>query len=240
MEIDPKSLSTFGPFAILGLFVYILLGPMHESSKGGKVGAALYQITFGAILVLTVVDVRAWWKLNLISHEFIIKGRLIGLESTWAVSSPYNDMYIRRILNGHSKSDFAWRIISESKLPERPPVEIVVDRSVPGHEDVSFYQMPILSSFYEGMDVVLVYSPADRRLLLDEDGKMIELNTVPFSDVITAPSGSLLGRLGTVLAQNRDPLQTIAAELESNDALLRLSAREDLAKDGRLGHSIYR
>jgi hypothetical protein len=114
-------LFTSGPFGLLVLFLFVIerrTRPLLVGNLKKPVGLAVYISTWVTIFMLCVVTVVIWIKLNVPDKEATIKGRLIGLNPTESVTSPYEDLYLRRVYGSTTHSDFVWRIISGSQLPD--------------------------------------------------------------------------------------------------------------------------
>lgn len=175
-----------------------------------------------------------------ISDQAVIHGRLVGLKPTMDFESPFDALYLRRVAKTQSQAAFVWLIVSQQKLSGEK-VDLLLDGSTPEHEDVDNCEMPIKPDFY-GREVVLKYD--SRRRLLMEDGIPLNCSAAPLLAGIheknPVAQGFRFHLVPRAYAQGPDQkagaeLEAMSERLESNDAVVRLQARADLAAAGRDG-----
>jgi hypothetical protein len=238
MDALASMLYKTGPFGILVVFLFVMERRTRSLLVGHlkkPVGVAVYILNWVTILVLCVVTVVIWIKLNVPGKEATIKGRLIGLRPNESLASPFENLYLRRVYGSDTHSDYVWRIISNSPLPSGASVPLYVDRSLPGHEDVEIFELKIDTSFYTN-DVSLTYDATRKNLLVtDADGG----HTVrKLSQIMGRAEPSLLARLrtwlagATVLLAQSSGTDSISSRLQADDPVVRLTARDELASRG--------
>lgn len=242
-----KLLFTYGPFALLTLFVFVILGKaksqMNDTAKKNPVRVLVYSGTWVAIFVLCGIIVWVWIRLNVPSEEFTIRGHLTGLQDDEKFASRFADMFLKRLsYEQHRNFDYEWRIITRDKLPDAQSISLLIDRSTKEHEDLVEYVLPIRSDFYVANAIVdLKYNRQGRKLELFQGGEFTPLKVTWSSDTgetqgaLQEPAGGSVGFLNlvtTVFAQSPMNSETLGRRLESDDPVMRLDARAELAKAG--------
>jgi len=238
-----KTLYIYGPFALLALLVFVMEGKarrqLKESNASQRVRVSIYVGVWLAIFVCGAITVWIWVALNIPGNEQVIRGRLIGLQCTEDFRSK-REMFARKIYD-KKDCEVAFRIISPNKLEPNTQIDLWVDLSTPGHEDPDAetpYALPISADFYG----------ANKEILLDYDRKAHQLKmqtgkgwTVLSKVGATAQLGQHSPSWWTVatdwvmpsaLAQVSN-LQSISQRLESNDTIVRVDARNELARMGQ-------
>jgi hypothetical protein len=240
-----KLLLTYGPAALIVFLVTIVekkaRGFYREARRqNDKTGTIIYVMVWMAIFALAIVIVWVWIDINVPTREATIRGRLIGLDAKEEVKSPFEDLYLRRVYGGKSHFDFVWRIISPKRLAPGTEVDLYLDRSSPEHEDLTVYELPIASDFYEqDTEVTLTYDRESRRLLLRGKNGTTPLKTATtqalLGEAIRKKPGHLLDLARSVYAQQKDNFEILSRRLESDDSVIRVQARSDLAQMGERG-----
>lgn len=242
-----KLLFTYGPFALLTLFIFVILGKaksqMNDSAKKNPVRVLVYAATWFAIFVLCGIIVWVWIRLNVPSEEFTIRGHLTGLQDDEKFASRFADMFLKRLsYEQHRNFDYEWRIITRDKLPDAQSISLLIDRSTKEHEDLVEYVLPIRSDFYATNAIVdLKYNRQARKLELLQGGEFTPLKVMWSSDTgetqgaLQEPAEGSIGFLNLVklvFAQAGINSETLGRRLESDDPVIRLDARADLARAG--------
>jgi hypothetical protein len=238
-----KTLYIYGPFALLALLVFVMEGKarrqLKESHASNSVRISIYVAVWLAIFVCGAITVWIWINLNVPGSEQVIRGRLIGLQRSEEFRSR-KEMFVRKVYD-KKDCDFAWRIISPKKLDPGYTVDLWVDLSTPDHEDPDAdtpYELPISSDFYaDNKELLLDYDRRAHQLklrtsdgwtVLKKVGAMVNLSD-------HSPSWwdlSLNWLMPSSLAQTSN-LQSILQRLESNDAIVRVDARNEIAQMGQ-------
>lgn len=242
-----KLLFTYGPFALLTLFVFVILGKaksqMNDSAKRNPVRVLVYSSTWFAIFGLCGIIVWVWIRMNVPSQEFTIRGHLTGLQDDEKFASRFADMFLKRLsYEQHRSFDYEWRIITRDKLPDAQSISLLIDRSTKEHEDLVEYVLPIHSDFYATNAIVdLKYNRQARKLELFQGGEFTPLKVTWSSDAgevqgaLQEPAEGSIGFLKwvtTVFAQSGINAEILGRRLESDDPVIRLDARAELARAG--------
>lgn len=239
-----KILSTGGASGVLVFAVLFLLKWQSRYMKDAPpawrrsvilVFLGTWIVIFVAAGLIMYVGVR-----NEISSQAIIRGRLLGLEPTADFESPFDALYLRRVAKTQSQAAFAWLIVSQAKL-SGGRVDLLLDRSTSANEDVAGCELPIKDEFYR-REVVLKYDAKNR--ILSEGGVPLKCGPTLMLDGNNTPRNSpfRFQLIPSAFAQvtdgtNSTRLAAISERLESNDAVVRLQARSDLAASGHDGIS---
>jgi len=239
-EAVARALFLYGPFAVLALLVFVMevkaRSQLSDVATSKLVRVSIYVATWLSIFTCCWIAVWVWIRLNVPGREEVIRGRLTGLIDTEEFRSRSKEMFVRRIYD-KKNFDFAWRIVSSKKLPPGSIIDLLVDRSTPKSEDVTTYEMPISTDFYETeTELLLVYDRESRLLKLRTGNRWIELKRLAVSATLThqTPSPWPFGfdwLIRPVQAQGPD-IPSISRRLESSDAIIRLDARAELAQIG--------
>jgi hypothetical protein len=231
-------LFTYGPFALLLLFVFVIerrARQLLHSSMRKPVGVVVYALNWVTIFLLCFVVVVVWIRLNVPEQESTIRGRLIGLTANDILSSPFEEMYLRRVYGASARSDFVWRIITRRPLRAGAVIPLYVDRSAPGRDDVQIFELRIEPAFYDG-EVSLLYESAQRRLSITEPtaqaGALKEVSGTISSSSVSDARFWFGSFIATLFAQARGSLADISTRLQADDPVIRLQARSDLAGSG--------
>jgi hypothetical protein len=254
-----KLLATYGPFALLVLFVFVVERRVANDLKEQRDQPNnlpirfVYGATWGSIFVLCGVIVWVWIKINVPSGEAIIRGTLSGLTVKQQVLSKNENVFLRRVYSTAKDFDFVFRILSAKKLSTDKAVDLVIsDEST---DMASIFRLPIDASFYSmDKEVVLIYNRKDDTLALDKPNSEIvplkKLASMEPLRSIFAEQPGVLARLfppTTVYAQGqkkgggqqqggqdkKEPVANVIQRLDSYDAILRMDARQELIRGGK-------
>lgn len=228
MENWAKLLYTYGPFALLFLFVFVIERKSRSalSDKGipRRISVPVYLLNWCTIFVLCGAVTYFWAVLNL-PHEITIQGTIENLKNNESFFSDSDDLWLQR--NYRSPGSYQWRLITSQKLPDGTKESFTIQTP----EDRAFkYEVPVQTTFY-GSRVRLRYERNTRRLLLDNGGKHEELE--PSEELSSLPRYSPPSLLSIVYAQSEPSLDEIFSRLESDDPIIRRDARRDLGAQGR-------
>ena len=244
-EAWAKLLLTYGPFALLLLFVFVIetrARSFMKETTDKRAGQAVLLLTWTAIFLLGVVIVAVWVKLNVPGSEVAIKGRLTGLETNHRLASPYDGLYLRRLYEGNSYTAFAWRIITSETIKDGSVVPLVLDRTVADdggvHDETVQFELPVSADFYR-REVELTYSRRDRLIFLNTPTGQVSLRGQAVSAIshpLDPPTwAERLGVIQRVAAQPKWDPNAMSQRLEADDPVIRLRARSELAAVGVSG-----
>ena len=234
-------LFTYGPAAVL-VFLVLVAEPKARNfyrETNHKAGVWVILLIWVAILGLSVVIAVVWVEYYRLPYGAIIRGRLIGLEATEEIKSPFEALYLQRVYGVRSRFDFVWLIATKKKLPAGTLVDLYLDRGSPEHEDLTVYELPVRSEFYDpDSEVTLSYDRQRRQLLLRSVRGFTPLNTVSPEAMLTL-LGLRRGRQASLRlvrvkrGLGEDDARSLSTRLQSDDAVIRVQARSDLAQMGQ-------
>src|SRR5882762_6135208 len=146
-----RLLFTYGPAALL-VFLVIVAEPKARNFYGEtkhKAGIFVIVTIWMSIFALTAVIAMVWIDSNQSPCGAIIRGRLIGLDATEEMKSPFEALYLQRVYGAKSRFDFVWLIATKKKIPAGTPVDLYLNRGSPEREDLTVYELTIASDFYD-------------------------------------------------------------------------------------------
>jgi len=236
-----RLLFTYGPAALL-VFLVIVAEPKARNFYGEtkhKAGIFVIVTIWMSIFALTAVIAMVWIDSNQSPCGAIIRGRLIGLDATEEMKSPFEALYLQRVYGAKSRFDFVWLIATKKKIPAGTPVDLYLNRGSPEREDLTVYELPIASDFYDPeREVTLSYDRQKRRLLLRGVQGVTALNVVSPEATLFFPRLRRKSQFNLRLvhladAQPPDDLRSLSTRLQSDDPVIRVQARSDLAQMGQ-------
>ena len=234
MEQWAKLLYTYGPFALLVLFVFVIewkaRSLLKDSSSPRLLSVSLYLLNWFMIFVLCGAIVYIWFQLNL-PQGAMIQGALTHLNQDETVFSDSPRLYLQRIYGEKNRFGYNWLLITPKRLPEGEKQSFTINFGQGDNARAFTYDLTIRPSFYRS-DVHLTYERDSKKLLLDHEGKQEEL--VPREDVAAERTNKASWRLLPIAyAQSSASLDEIFKSLESDDPIIRRDARRDLAAQGQ-------
>jgi hypothetical protein len=228
-----KLLYTYGPFALLVFFVYVIEGKarsvLKDKSLPSSVTATIYSATWVAIFGLCGSVVYVWMVLN-VTPEATIRGTFENLEAKQSVASRFN-LYLRRDYDTGDKFDYGWRLVTPSRLPDGYRIDF--DFASSPAAIPTRHAFLIRSSFYES-PVAIRYSSKSGKLRLEHAGKTEVLR--PVDDSVrneSAPAAPVFAVVPTVFAAVRPSPATLYKRLDAVDPVIRRTARDELAARGK-------
>jgi hypothetical protein len=246
----PKTLFTYGPFAILVFMFFVAEGKARRAMKEARVEDAktftiVYVLNWVVIFGLIIFSVFAWSWLNL-KLEPTIKGRIENLKGGDNITTNTANMFLWRHIISLDRSDFEWRLEGIKRFAEGEKVTIILvpeppkstgtseDAIVKGEADIKNYELTIRSEFYDH-DVRIVYRRDQKKMFVHEDGKEVELpeTTQLLAGTQTEPDSEFF--MTVAHAQDTFREADFRSSLESSDVVVRRYARTDLAKQGQAG-----
>jgi hypothetical protein len=234
MEDWAKLLYTYGPFALLVLFVFVIerkvRAALTDSGIPRGISVPLYVLNWCTVFALCGAVTYFWAVLNL-PHEITIQGTIENLKHNETFFSESDDLWLQR--NYRSPGSYQWRLINSQKLGDgtKESFTIQTPGDDPDHDRAFKYELPVRPSFYNSR-VRLRYDRNTRKLLVEYGGRHEEL--APSEDLSSTPTNApSLGLLPVVYAQSSPSLDDIFDRLESDDPIVRRDARRDLGAQGQ-------
>lgn len=237
-EVLVKLLFQYGPFAILVLYVSVTIPQalkFFKKTPQNKNGTARFILIANwiAFFVISAICIYVWLDFN-VKDAAIIQGQLIGLPEGDSVTSPFQNLYLRRVYGQKDRADFIWAIIGNKKLPRGELIDFYIQE--PGNNNPPIYKLPVDDDLYNDV-VVLAYHAATKKLCR-ERGR--EQSCLEKRDLISAKQqqinqaeGSGFQWVPTVHAQVKTDLTGMSARLDSNDPVVREGAWKDLVAAGQ-------
>lgn len=237
MEQWPKILFTYGPFALLILFVFVIEKKTRTALGDGDVpkrlSVSLYVLNWLVIFLLGGAVTYLWIVTNL-PREAMIEGTLENLSDQQKVYSESANLYLARHYSpGKNRYGYDWRLISPKPLLDGTTETLYITQGSDDNSRSFMYQLPIHESFYKS-PVRLTYEAKTLHLVLDHEGKQETL--APKDDVDTSVrpiDTNLNSAFPIVYAQEGGDIDDIFQRLDSDDPIIRRDARRDLAAQGQ-------
>jgi hypothetical protein len=243
-EVWIKLLFVYGPFAILVFLVFVtelkLRTAMKEAAGSEKKTLTrVYILNWVAVFGLVIFSVYAWKRINL-DRKPTIEGRIERLLNSETLTTSSADLYLHRIPVSTRFSDYEWLLVNKDKqFDAGAKIKFLIDRSNAngGDSDVYEYELPIQSDFYD--KAVQLRRDKDK-LFLNRNGAEIELQGTILPSLVneplTARNASTVAFLATIAYTQSEQYafskEDFAVGLESPDAIVRRSARAELARQG--------
>ena len=228
-----KLLYTYGPFALLVFFVYVIEGKVRGVLKDpaipGKVGFPIYCATWAVIFGLCGGVVYIWVLFN-VSSEATIRGTFENIQSTQSVASRF-EMYLRRYYTKGDSFDYDWRLVTPHRLAEGTQIDF--DFASSPFAIATRHVITIHDSFYQ-YPVAIRYLTKAQKLVLYHDGKNEDLP--PVDDVGRggpAPKVPMFQVVSSVFAAQSASAATVYQRLNSTDPVIRRVARDEVASRGK-------
>lgn len=240
IETWPKLLFTYGPFAILVLLIFVTerksrLALKEASPDEKRTLVVVYLLNWVAIFALVGFSSYVWFRVN-VDQEITIRGKIENLTGIEAVTSTAK-MYVRSIYLAPGRADYEWRLIGDNRWPEGERINFTFNPdscSKTNDSAISDFTLTVKPDYY-GHDVLIVYKPAENKMVVQYDNKEEELprSTRLIAPLKTAAAGPVWPELLPVAhAQTAFPADGFAKSLESPDVAIRRAARADLATRG--------
>ena len=242
-----KLLFTYGPYAMVLLLIVVVESKLRRARKDAteqekrRLFDALYISNWVLIFGVVIFSLYAWSRVNL-TGEYAITGRIENLTGSETVFTSTANLFLHRIYLPGGSSDYEWRLITPSKLPEGEKITFTFDRSScnGGEHPNNRFNLAIQPSFYD-KEVVILYFRSDDRLVFRHDGRETDLQWEAESRPPKAPLTEQTGLVRPVVFSSDGPPNSLQAAksadyfaktLESPDAIIRRNARAELAQSG--------
>ena len=232
MDFDVvKILYTYGPFALLVFFVYVIEGrvraALKDTSVPARISTTIYAATWVAIFVLCGSVVFIWIRLN-VTDEATIYGTFENISAAQTISSR-RSMYLRRDYErSNGIYDYQLRLVTPRRLPDGHRVDFDFSDSPNGIS--TRYGFAVRTSFYES-PVAIRYVPSARGFVLEHAGTTEKLQP-PAVDAAVSDvpvTWSAFSFLPTLFARQTPSRDTVYQRLDTLDPVIRRMARDELA-----------
>jgi hypothetical protein len=243
-EFWVKLLSTYGPFALLVFFVFVVERKarlaMNKAAQEDRLPFTLvYFANWAAIFALVGFALYAYIHANLRS-EHTIHGRFNNLSGTAVISSRDENLYMRRHYHpSGGRFDLIWRLITDKRLEDGAKVCCVFDRGKDFNPEsmtyrVTSHDFTVQKSYYESdFKVVIEYQQDDDKMYLIVNDEKEEIPGNPFGmDNDTGPKYGKNFFIREAHAVEPFSPSAFAKRLESYDPIIRYDASVELAKHG--------
>ena len=229
-----KLLFTYGPFALLIFFVFVIenkaRATLNESPAERKTPfLVVYLGVWAGIFLLVVFIGYAWTKMNL-SSEYTITGTFENLSGDEKIVSRQDNLFLCRHRLQHGRFDESWRLISPKKLETGTRIKFIFDRgrTEASKENETDHELVVCEEFYKA-PVVIRYQRDKKKLILKYDGKETEIPPLDYEpkDGLTRLPGFFIGMAHA--GETPNPV-AFAKLLESDDPFIRRDARVELGK----------
>lgn len=242
-EFWVKLLSTYGPFALLVFFVFVVERKarlaMNKATEVNRLPLSLvYFANWAAIFALVGFSLYAYIRTNLHS-EYTIHGRFNNLSGTALIVSREENLYMRRHYHpSGGRFDLVWRLITDEQLEEGAKISFVFDRGSDFNPEsmtqpVTAHEFIVRKSYYKkGVKVVIEYRQDDKMyMIFDDKEEEIPGTSFGLADA-RGPGYRKYSLIREAYASEPFSPSAFASRLESYDPIIRYDARVELAKQG--------
>ena len=237
-----KLLFTYGPFALLILFLFVVeakvRGALKDTSVPSKVSVPIYCATWVVIFALCGAVVYIWILFN-VTREATIAGTFSNIGASQSVSSRYN-LYLHRSYNTGDSFDYDWRLVTPHPIAQGTKVDF--DFAASPTAIPTRHPFSIEKSFYDS-PVAIRYVSRTQKLVLEHDGKTTELPSIDDNTRMDLPDSTPgFGLMPVVFAAQAGPSSrsmvkasraTVYERLDAVDPVIRRDARYELIALGK-------
>jgi hypothetical protein len=251
----PQLLQDFGPFALLPFAVIIIERLAAKRARDQKLPEntrnRVYAFAWILIFGLCMVVVALWFVSRTPKpKEAMMRGRITGLGSRQQLRATGPDIAHLRVFTYRDPQEpdrLFWRAISADELDDGTELTFLINDSTQVGEQTFGYPFQASRNFYDySKELVFKYDSAKNVILFDEPvtGSHHELKGQPIVVTWNMPlmferAISQLPGFRVLLAQSQmvqQPVRlspgAVIANLDSDDTLVRLTARRQLAALG--------
>lgn len=239
----PQLLQDLGPFALLPFTALVLERIAYSRAKDPKLPAStrnwVYATAWVVIFALCGLVVYFWLPNRPKSQEAMMRGRIHGLSVQHRLRATGPDAAHVRVFtyrDPQQVDQLYWRTFSADPLGDKSEIVFLLDLSTRDSEETLRFPFRTSTGYYaRSMEVSLRYDAARKRLVFENSpaGRPEEIEGKP---VVLAqsspPPRAALPWFASVLAQSSPTTSAVLARLESDDPLIRLTARKQLASLG--------
>jgi hypothetical protein len=246
----PQLLQDLGPFALLPFSVIVIERLAAARARDQKLPEntrkRVYAFAWILIFVLCVTVVIAWFMSRTSKSEAMLHGLITGLGSRQQLRATGPERANVRVFTYRDPQEpdrLFWRAFSQDPLDEATELRFLINTSTQDGDHTFGYPFQARRNFYDyAQDLVFKYDSAKNIIVFDNpvSGKKDELNAEPIVIASNAPSMfeqaiSRLPGFAVLMAQSparQQPVAALIENLESDDVLVRLAARRQLAARG--------
>jgi hypothetical protein len=240
-----KILATYGPNAILVLFVFITERKIWKAMKEApeqekKKLVGVYILNWFLIFGVAIFAIYAFKLVNLDRKPQIV-GTFENISNAEVLSTSFNDLYLHRIpQDNHRYSNYEWLLVNkEKKLDDGETIVFTIARSpgIDGQRDSESidYDLPIQSDFYNTK--VHLRRLQDDLFLVGQEKplpkRQVLLGTLKNQDE-HRESFELLTTAHAQKQQQSFSEYDFTVGLESPDVMVRRTTRADLANQDQV------
>jgi hypothetical protein len=236
-------LKDFGPFALLPFTVLVIerlaVKRAHDNKLPEGVRKRVYATAWIMIFILCGLVVCFWYLRLPAPKEAMLRGKITGLaaRNTFRASGPeMANVRVFTYRDPQQTDQLFWRTFSVDPLAESDSLTFLIDSSTPDTEETLRFYFPTKKQYYDpSMDLHFVFDPGKKQLTRINGPSAPDALKGETVVVDVSPATRDLPRLpwfGTVWAQSAPSVAVTIANLESNDPLIRLTARKQLASHG--------
>ena len=244
MEINwPQLLQDYGPFALLPFTFLVLertaVKRAHDHKLPEMTRNCVYAAAWVLIFLLCGAVVFFWYSDHVQQREAVMRGSIRGLSvgQRFRGAGPERaNVRVFTYRDPQQTDQVFWRTFSAEPLDEQTELTFLIDKSTQSSEETWRFPFRASRKFYgASTDLRFRYDSASGKIIFENGpaGKPEELSGEPIvvaSD--TPPRGPRLPSLpwfGAVMAQTKRSAGTVVQNLDSDDPLIRLTARKQLA-----------
>lgn len=236
----PQLLQNLGPFALLPFTALVLERVAYARARDPKIPAGtrnwVYATAWVVIFALCGLVIYFWLPNRPRQQEAMMRGRIYGLSVQHRLRATGPDSAHVRVFtyrNPQQVDQLYWRTFSNNPLDDKSEIVFLLDLSSHDSEQTLRFPFRAHTAYYgPSVEVSLRYDGSRRKLVFENSpaGKPEEIDGTPvvLADALAPPRGGL-ARFFTVHAQSQPALVSLLARLESDDPLIRLTARKQLA-----------
>jgi len=237
----PQLLHDYGPFALLPFACLVIertaVRRAHDANLPERTRNSVYAAAWVMIFALCIV-VIAFWGWPQPKEEAMMRGRINGLGVTQRLRGTGPEMANVRVFtyrDPQQTDQVFWRIYTADQLRPEAELAFLIDSSTDVSDRIWSYAFHPSPAYYRTtVDLRLQYDPVRNSLSFGNPatGKQEELpgrQIVAVADSLGERSPAVLPWFGTVFAQAEARPEAVISNLESDDPLIRLTARKQLA-----------
>ena len=236
IETWTKLLYTYGPFALLILFIFVVERLSrnrlkHSDQKSKTMFRNLYIANWIFIFALVIFSIYAWSTMNLIKEK-TLHGTIEMLEGSEGITSSDEYLYTRKSYDDKGHFTYHLQIFTPVNKNSKNEIVFMFDRSTPEIEKTTPYKLTIQPAAF-GRDFRILYNRIKDTLIV-ESGDSLKL--CPLQAIVAEESQNFdLWDLiiPKAFAQERLNPDSWKKRLESTDPIIRNNARSELTYSGK-------
>jgi hypothetical protein len=259
MDVDwPQLLQNYGPFALLPFAVVVIeriaAKRARDQKLPEKIRNSIYASAWILIFALCIAVVAFWFQNRPKPQEAMMRGRITGLGIRRQLRASGPDTANVRVFTYRDPNEpdrLFWRAFSVNPLDDHTELSFYIDpTNSPNSENTYSFPFVANKNFYDySTELVFKYDSTDNTIVFDNPitrspqklvGRPVVVRNgdpLPFAGpefaLARLPGFDVLfAQTRPAQTQVRLPPSAVIANLDSDDALVRLSARKQLASLG--------